>query len=746
METTTHRSPPKSSGFASSLVHALPEARFRSPWALGLVLWLGLITPTFGGVRFDVFLGYDGILPEAGWFPVACEVYNDGPSFNAVFELTPAQYNQGQSRIMALELPTGTLKRFVIPVFSSSRFGASWDARLLDEKGRVRAEATAKQARQQTQWDIPLVGAITRTASGLPTLPEIKSRQADLKPGVARLQPALFPDNPLALEGLDTLYLNSEKALDLKLNQVNALLAWLHGGGHLVVGVEQIIHVNGNEWLRQLLPCELASLTSVPAHPELQQWLNSEQHNDGFDSASSAATPPALLMGKKAARLPAGNQANPFANLPADERFEQAALQTAIGSLRDGRVLIGSAVAPLVISARRGRGLLTVLTFSPELEPFLSWKNRAHFWAKMVELPPELFGSEQYNRYGGQSIDGVFGAMIDSKQVRKLPVGWLLLLLVGYLAVIGPLDQYWLRKINKQMLTWLTFPAYVALFSLLIYVIGYKLRAGETEWNELHVVDVTPFGDQADLRGLTYASVYSPVNAKYQLASDQPFATLRGEFLGSYGGGQEVSHTSVEQRGNNFRADIAVPVWTSQLYVSDWLRRGPAPLSLSVTPQGANVLVSVDNRLPAKLTNVKLVFEGQVLELGEVPAGQIRKFDLPRTGSSVQNFVQSRGNQFMSAAQQRQHAFGNNASAQIADLPGSAMAASFISQVQPSSRYGGSYNFITPPRFDLSPLLRRGDAVLLAWVPNHSPVSPINRFSPRRTHRDTLLRIAAPAS
>ena len=41
---------------------------------------------------------------------------------------------------------------------------------------------------------------------------------------------------------------------------------------------------------------------------------------------------------------------------------------------------------------------------------------------------------------GGWSIDGVFGAMIDSKQVRKLPVEWLLLLLIVYLVVIGPLD------------------------------------------------------------------------------------------------------------------------------------------------------------------------------------------------------------------------------------------------------------------------------------------------------------------
>jgi hypothetical protein len=39
-------------------------------------------------------------------------------------------------------------------------------------------------------------------------------------------------------------------------------------------------------------------------------------------------------------------------------------------------------------------------------------------------------------------------------------------------------DQYCLKRLNKQMLTWVTFPVYVALFSLLIYYIGYRLRAG----------------------------------------------------------------------------------------------------------------------------------------------------------------------------------------------------------------------------------------------------------------------------
>ena len=140
-------------------------------------------------------------------------------------------------------------------------------------------------------------------------------------------------------------------------------------------------------------------------------------------------------------------------------------------------------------------------------------------------------------RGGWASIDGVFGAMVDSKQVRKLPVEWLLLLLIVYLVVIGPVDQYWLKRIRRPMLTWITFPCYVVLFSLLIYFIGYKLRAGETEWNEFHLVDVLRKGDGAELRGRTYASVYSPVNATYKVESQQEFSAFRGEFQSSWNGG-----------------------------------------------------------------------------------------------------------------------------------------------------------------------------------------------------------------
>jgi hypothetical protein len=716
----------------------LAQRRFTVHWGCLLLMagWLMGPGSVRGAVRFDVFLGHDQIVPEASWFPITFEVFNDGAPFMGLVEVTPGQYDSSHTRIMAVELPTGTLKRFTIPAFSSGRYIGGWNARLLDDRGKVRGEQQNLRVRQITPWQMPLFAAVSRVA---PSVPKVKPSQPEMQPVVARFQPAVFPDNPITLEGLDTIYLQAERALELNVNQVNALLSWLNGGGHLVVGVEQILHVNGNEWLKNLLPCDFTGMKMAPSHRELQEFVISERRRDGgnykFRGGGEPASPKARRRPQETIDI-----FNPYAKLPEDPQFEAAPLQVATGVLRDGEALVGSGNSPLVITAARGRGQLTVLTFSPELEPFLSWTNRPHFWAKMMDMPPTLLGSDQYQQYGGYSLDGVFGAMIDSKQVRKLPVGWLLVLLVGYLVVIGPLDRYWLNKINRQMLTWITFPIYVALFSGLIYLIGYKLRAGESEWNELHVVDVMPAGEQAGLRGRTYGSIYSPVNARYRLAGEQMFSAFRGEFM-SYGG-QEASRATIEHRGNNFQAEISVPVWTSQLYVSDWWRQGAAPVKVSVRESGGAYNVEVENLLDKKLAGCKLVVDTSVLDIGEIAAKQTRSISLSKTGEALSTFVQRHGANFGNAVNRRQQAFGDN-TPQIFDVAQSTMAASFVAHVRPSQQYG--YNqFVAPAGMDLSPLVDRGYGVLLAWVEDFSATKPMHKFSPRRSHKDTLLRVATP--
>ncbi len=710
-----------------------------SRWALMRVLVLALLllpgrvdaavedllTPEF---KFDVYLGHDGIVQEAGWFPVVCELKNNGDSFSGVIEITGSSYGRGQTRRAAVELPTGTLKRITIPVFCPSRGYGSWDARVRDNRGKVRAEQLDLRPRRQLGWETPFLAALPRTASGLPVLRPTLVQQADVQPAVARWQTQILPDNPLVLEGLDTVYLNAARAAELSPGQSRALLTWLRGGGHLIVSVEEVGDVNAVAWLRSVFPCELQTMVSVNAHRELQDWLTADQPGGGIVVPTPAPRP---------GNRPPAALTNAFANLPADAAFESAALQLASGAVKDARVVVQTEGRPLIVEGTRGRGRITALLFSPEREPARSWKNLPTFWSKLTEIPQSLYQSSDYRGRGGWSTDGLFGAMIDSRQVRKLPVPWLLALLVVYLLVIGPLDRWWLKRINRPMLTWITFPGYVVLFSVLIYFIGYKLRAGETEWNELHVVDVLQAGEQAELRGRTFASVYSPVNDTYTVEGKQPFAALRGEYRGSRGGGGD-DRSAILQTGDNFKAELFVPVWTSQLYVNDWWQPAKPPITLRVDPGNGGWQVTVENRLDRALSNTRLVIAGRMFELGGLPPKQAKTVMLlPHEGRNLRDWAFPFLSGFQNAAQSRQRALGT--SAWIDNAADASQAVTFISLVGGDQTYG----YVAPPGLDLAPAVNRGQAVLLTWAADSAPVAPLNQFKPKRGRSDTLYRIVA---
>jgi hypothetical protein len=713
-------------------------------------------------LQFDAFLGYgsqptgmDGVVREAGWFSVGCEVFNDGPGFDAVVEVVNADGAAEQTRSLALELPTNTRKRFVIPVFSPSR-GGSWEVRLRDARGKVRAEHTRLRPRPLV-WEGFLMGAVPRSYAGAPRLPKLKGpgNRGELQPEVARIPVELLPDNPIAFEGLDALYLSSARALELSEPQVEALLSWLHGGGHLVLGVEQPADVNATPWLRVLVPAALGESTPVQAGGELQRWLVSGDPAKSPEARrqSTQGSQHGTWRGVEKYRFPAGTgsrggrwpASNPYLQVPADPTIDNTDFLLISARLREaGTVRLEVEGRPWILSATPGRGHLTVLLFSPERQPFRSWENRGWFWARLMDLPWSWFDERQRHTFGGTSIDGVYGSMIDSRQVQKLPVKWLLLLLVVYLVVIGPLDQIILKKLNRQMLTWVTFPGYVVLFSLLIYYIGYRLRAGETEWNELHVVDVLPRVEGADLRGRTYASVYSPVNARYQMSSDLPLSTLRGEFLGAMGGGRESARLELQQRDSGFEAQVFVPVWTSQLLVWEWSQMATVPIEVSMVPKGNRTEVTVNNRLATALASVQVVSKEHVYDIGGCPANQSITVTLsPGAGQPLGDAVGGRTGSFAQHAQMRQRAFGSSVEQWVDLTPENLLAVSFLGYAQ-TRNSGNQRQFISPAGAEVTPLLGRDRALVLAWVEDFAPVTSLRQFSAVRNSRNTLLRLAVP--
>jgi len=744
---------------ASNTVPNRIEAR-RLTQLLPILLLLLLCFCAFSGfaattalTQFDVFPGYDDIVPDASWFPIVCEVKNDGPTFMGDVEVsTDNNYGPGQTRHMRVELPTGTLKRFTIPVFSTAR-GASWEVRLYDERGKLRAEKVGLRPAKEVSSSTPILGAMARVPGAKPPVQPVPTQPLERQPPSAAMLPAIFPDNPLVLEGMRSLYLSSEKAPDLKPNQVDALYSWLYEGGHLIVGVEQLNDVQSTKWLNNLFPVDLKDMKTVSLHPEVERWTKSITYNtnqalpnpqypynypqQGNRRKKSGKNLPSPIIG---VTNPAAEATTEVTTPADDSKFQTSPMQAAIGSLRDGKPVVSAENTPLIVTAMRGRGRITVLLFSPEREPFRSWKNLPAFWARVTDIPANWYVTQQNAGIGGVSSDGIFGAMLDSRQVHKLPVEWLLLLLIVYLVVIGPLDQYWLKKIGRPMLTWITFPCYVVMFSLLIYFIGYKLRAGESEWNELHVVDVLLNGDQAHLRGRTYASIYAPANQRYLIQSPQRYATLRGEFFGYMGGSQSTEKATVVQNGDTFKAELFIPVWTSQLFVSDWWQPADTPLTATLDAKADGWDIKVENKTDQKITDARIVIESRIFTLGQIAASESKTFHVnSEAGTGITNFVASHSHNFQGVINSRQSAFGATERGRIDDLTNTTLAASFLSQVENQESWMNS--FVSPPGLDMSAEVARGAAVLFAWAEDYAPVKPLYPSKPARTHKYTMFRL-----
>ncbi len=738
-------------------------------WSLGwvLVFWLAFgvgMVRLEAALQFDVFLGYgsqptgyDGQVREAGWFSMGCEVYNDGAGFDAVVEVRSRSGSGEDIRRVELELPSGTRKRFSIPVFSAGR-GGTWDVRLLDSRGRERAKHEGLRPRV-VLWEGFLMGAVSRTYAAAPRFPDLGNdgNRQDLQPVVARMQVEMLPDQVVGYEGMDAVYLSSERALEMEQPQVDALLAWVEGGGHLVLVVEQAADVNATPWLRRLVPAQLGEAVPVRAKGALQRWLTSEAPVSLLSSGeegrrllpSGGGNPQGVekyrytvggagLTGRRSA-------VNPFIRLEPDLAVDESDFLVVGARLRDGaRARLGVDGRPWIFEALRGRGYLTVLLFSPDREPFRGWKQRDWFWVKLLDLPWSWFDAGQFYTYGGESVDGVYGLMIDSRQVQKLPVKWLLILLVVYLLVIGPVDQIVLKRLNRQMLTWLTFPAYVVLFSLLIYYIGYRLRAGETEWNELHVVDLVDRVDGTGMRGRTYASLYSPVNERYSLASDVADSTLRGEYTGSYGGGRSSAELVLNQRDGGFDAEVFVPVWTSQLLVWEWSQLGEVPVGVSMVMEGGQLRLAVTNNLARRLEGVAVVQGDRYTLFEGVEAGGVMSRQLsPGSGLPMTEMVFAEAQQFQFRVSQRQHAFGST-SQQWLDLDlENLLVTSFLGlgrDVSPDSQR----QFTAPWGVDLSEGLGADRVVVLAWVKDYGAVASLRRFESSRVHEATLFRWVIP--
>jgi hypothetical protein len=523
-------------------------------------------------ITVDVRAGYDGAYRLGDWFPVMVTIANDGPDVRGMLEWRFAGRDDEPTFQRAIDLPRGSRKRVTMDVFARDLV-RSGQVRLLDGGTVLAEQEVTVEAIDQGRFLIGVISSDPALLNSLNSLNLPSSGGATVR----HLAADALPERPVSLRGINALFLHDIDTSALTQPQRDALALWVQLGGQLVVGGGGSGQRTATG-LADVLPVEVTGGITQGDLTPLGQI--------------AGVAPPA----PGAATLSEARPRENAAGLPAD--------------------------TALVYRWARGAGAVTFTAF--DLSSLRGWTGEPELWSRL--LAP---------------LD-VLAPGLDARQRRLnllqstlrlpslgLPSAWtLLLFLIGYILAIGPLNYLILRRLRRLEWAWLTVPAAVLMFAGGLYVVGFGLRGGQSQVNQVAIVQ----GSEGQPRGFATAFVglFSPRRASYTLLF--PSNTLVSEAR-TWNDLTNETSTAIEGDAGMEVPNVLVDVGSVRTFMTEGAVDVGASVQSDVRSDGGQITGQIRNIGSEPLEDAFIVRGTAYQALGTLAPGASRPVALGRSGN-----------------------------------------------------------------------------------------------------------------
>jgi hypothetical protein len=474
---------------------------------LGLVPWSVSAQEVTSLVSLDVRAGFDGRFRENMWMPLQVRLENNGDPIEGRLVVRPERSNALTNTFSAfVSLPTGS--RQTVPLYiSMNTFGTSVTVELFDSADMLVTDVEVPVA-SLTPRD-RLYAVISNATSS--SLNFTHARSVDYVASQANWLPADVPDRAAALQPIDAMIFSDVDSGLLSLVQRAAVADWVTRGGHLIVtgGIGWEATASGLFDLLPLEPTDSVQISDI----------------DGLAAFAGVSD------------VPSGGD-----------------YRSVSGVLREGAEVLAadSQDAPLLIRWRVGEGTVDYLTLDPAFEPLRGWGGLRSLWFNLlstVDVQPPWIGGF-VNMATATSAMGVLPGVTSLPEVLAM-----VLFLVAYIAVIGPLNYVILDRLNRKELAWFTIPLCIVGFTAGAWLTGFNLRGSEAVLSRLNLVQSHASDEEAQVDQLI--GVLVPRRGVYSLGVDDA-RVLRPISSRVAGGGASTVNVDIVQSGTFEAAAFAV--------------------------------------------------------------------------------------------------------------------------------------------------------------------------------------------
>jgi len=343
---------------------------------------------------------------------------------------------------------------------------------------------------------------------------------------------------------------------------------------------------------------------------------------------------------------------------------------------------------------------VTLLGFDPTTRWLAESKNVDALWR--ASLPARTSdGAQLFD--DAQLVQSVY----QLPALALPPTSGLLILIGAYIVIIGPINYFILKRIDRRELAWITMPLLVLAFTAASFGYGFVLRGTDVLVNEVAIVRGAP--DATEASAQVYFGVFSPTRATYQVSVPQG-ALLAAPINAPSQGGSTLD--IVQGTGAQFPSMVRnLSVGTSSLRVVRAELPVEAPrMRVSLMLENNTLKGTFENASDEKLESVAVVLGSAVAALGDIEAHAKANISLPI----------------------RDNPFGNPIAAQIVGQPFDQTSESGARQ---AIRYGmiNQLTFEPSGRFGGGGTLSGDQAVILAFDGRSLVDVELGGQEPRRT-------------
>ena len=531
------------------------------------------------GLTMAAHVEIQGHVRSGSWFAIAVDLANSGPTVTGELRVVGG-IDSRTSFSTAVELATGSRKTY--PVYAlPPAFGGDITVRLVSGTTVVAEAKVAIALHDQQQL---VVGVVSENPGKIVGQLDLLPSQTGGQPTLVPLTPADLPERLQAWASLDRLVWQDTDTTTLTPGQLNALAGWIAGGGRLVI-------VGGT--------AGAAALAGLP------DTLLPYRPTTTLDLDPSVLRP--LLGG-----------------LPADA----APLTALAGDLSHGRALATSGGRVVAADMPYGAGSVTLLGF----DPTTSWLAAGNtydtpLWRRL--LPSRTGGTVSL------ADDSMISSAVTNLPSLALPpIGGLIVLLFGYIILIGPVNYLVLRWLDRREWAWVTVPALIVVFAVGSFAFGALMRGSEVIVHEVAIVHGSPGTDQAVAQ--SYLGIFSPSRATFQVRVPGE-ALLASPMNGDSNSGTTSGGLDVLQGDPSRVRDLQVGFGSMRIVRAEAPATGPRIVA-SLHLEGGRVTGTITNQGDRPLLDPVLVLGTSTVTLSSLAPGATANVNLAVGGSSI-NFA-----------------------------------------------------------------------------------------------------------